>query len=91
MTTKAQRRIEPRPDDAAPVQRGAIRALYMGFGYITGDDGIDRFFHRSAMQATSLQFDELQQHQRVEFIHVDAPKGPRAIEVRGVDLRGGNR
>ena len=62
--------------------RGAIRALYPGYGYLTGDDGIHRFFHRSGLQLTTLAFDQLVPHMRVEFVHIDAPKGPRAIEVR---------
>lgn len=63
--------------------RGAIKKLCDGYFWITGDDGVDRFAHRSSMQATSpTRFEDLERHQRVEFLHVDAVKGPRAIEVR---------
>lgn len=51
-----------------------------GFGFIKGDDGVDRFFHRSA--AKSPGFEDLREHQRVTFDHVDAPKGARAENIR---------
>lgn len=56
-----------------------------GFGFIKGDDdGVDRFFHRSGLEQTTLPFDDLAQNMRVVFTHVDGPKGPRAVEVRVV-------
>lgn len=54
-----------------------------GFGFIKGEDGTERFFHRSCLQRTAGKpFEEIQHGQRVEFEAIDdAPKGPRAIEV----------
>jgi CspA family cold shock protein len=51
-----------------------------GFGFITGDDGKDYFFHRSAL-APSLEFDRLAGGEKVQFeIERDA-KGDRARNV----------
>lgn len=55
-----------------------------GFGFIKGEDGTDRFFHKSGLERTTKRFDELHQNMRVVFTHVDGEKGPRAIEVRVV-------
>jgi cold shock CspA family protein len=53
-----------------------------GFGFLVGDDGVERFFHRSGVQQSSAGFEQLREQQAVEFIPLDdAPKGPRAIEV----------
>ena len=64
---------------------GNIKSIFpdRGFGWIAGDDGIDRFFHRAALQMTNtVGFHDLQPDQRVEFIGIQAEKGPRAIEIR---------
>ena len=51
-----------------------------GFGFITGDDGKDYFFHRSAL-APTLEFDRLAGGEKVQFeIERDA-KGDRARNV----------
>lgn len=55
-----------------------------GFGFIKGEDGVDRFFHKSGLERSTKRFDELAQNMRVVFTHVDGEKGPRAIEVRVV-------
>ncbi len=66
-------------------KRGVVRAVHLGFVWIHGDDGIDRFMHRTAMQRTSdKQFNDLEKDDRVEFLHVDAERGPRAVEVRTI-------
>jgi len=52
-----------------------------GFGFITGDDGKDYFFHRSGLEP-SLDFDQLEGGERVAFEIEASPKGPRAIHVR---------
>ena len=44
-----------------------------GFGFITGEDGKDYFFHRDSLQAP-LSFDVQ-----------SGPKGPRAANVREAD------
>lgn len=68
-----------------PKLRGNIKSLMLdrGYGWIAGDDGIDRFFHRRGVEMTSaVAFHEMQVDARVEFIGINAVKGPRAIEIR---------
>jgi CspA family cold shock protein len=66
--------------------RGTIKTMKKmeGYGFITNEaTGSDYFFHRSALEKTSLlSFDDLQQDQPVEFTPIEGPKGARAIEVR---------
>lgn len=53
-----------------------------GFGFIRGEDGIERFFHRSGVQQTSRPMEDLRVGETVQFTPLDdAPKGPRAMEV----------
>lgn len=58
-----------------------------GYGFITHSaTGIDHFFHRSAIEKDSLiSFDDLDVDQTVEFVPVEGPKGPRAIQIMPVD------
>lgn len=51
-----------------------------GFGFITGEDGKDYFFHRDAMDAT-MDFDQLRGGEKVEFDIESSPRGPRAGKV----------
>jgi CspA family cold shock protein len=51
-----------------------------GFGFITGSDGKEYFFHQSAL--VGAQFDGLRQGQSVTFDVGQGPKGPRAENVR---------
>jgi CspA family cold shock protein len=53
-----------------------------GFGFISGDDGQDYFFHRSAVQ--DAEFDHLTAGTRVSFEASHGPKGLRAEAVRVV-------
>jgi len=59
-----------------------------GFGFITGEDGQDYFFHRSDMQGF---FDDLavdiakKRKIKVQFDSVPSPKGARAGNVTRVD------
>jgi len=62
-------------------QSGVIRKLREGYGFIAGNDGIDYFLHWTVMQQGTKTFRELKIGDRVEFLGIDAPKGPRAIEV----------
>lgn len=59
--------------------RGAIHAVHQGYCWITGDDGVDRFAHRSVFLTP---FDDVRRNDRVEFVPADAVRGPRAIDVR---------
>ena len=51
-----------------------------GFGFISGEDGKEYFFHRGALDS-SLDFDRLNGGERVEFDVESNPKGPRATRV----------
>ncbi len=63
--------------------RGTVKKLIAdrGFGFITGDDGKDYFFHRSGVEPT-LDFDRLAGGERVAFEIEASPRGPRAVQVR---------
>jgi cold shock protein len=60
---------------------GTIKKLTdKGFGFIDDGSGKDMFFHMSNLDG--LQFDDLQEGQRVEYTQGQGPKGPRAENVR---------
>jgi CspA family cold shock protein len=63
---------------------GTVKKLVRerGFGFITGSDGVEVFFHRSAVQGDG--FDALAEGQAVTFDVERGEKGPRAANVRGV-------
>jgi CspA family cold shock protein len=63
--------------------QGTIRKLVAdrGFGFIKGEQG-DLFFHRSEVQG--VQFEELQEGQKVEYQVGEGKKGPCATSVRVV-------
>jgi CspA family cold shock protein len=65
------------------VTTGIVKKLVAdrGYGFITGDDGKDYFFHRSGLELP-LDFDLLEDGERVTFEIETSPKGPRAIHVR---------
>ena len=51
-----------------------------GFGFIMGEDGVEYFFHRSAVKNT--EFDSLGRGRRVTFTaSTGGEKGPRTDEV----------
>jgi len=71
--------------NAAQNETGVVRKLKEGFGFIAGNDGQDYFFHWTALQKSQgVEFSDLEIGDRVEFLCLEAPKGPRAIEVRRV-------
>lgn len=60
---------------------GSIKKLTdKGFGFIDNGSGKDMFFHMSNLEG--VQFDDLQEGQRVEYTEGQGPKGPRAENVR---------
>ncbi len=62
---------------------GTIKKLTdKGFGFIETESGKDMFFHLSNLDG--VQFEELQEGQRVSFVVGEGPKGPRAEEVKPV-------
>lgn len=50
-----------------------------GFGFIDIGGGKDLFFHMSNLEG--VQFEQLQEGQRVSFTEGQGPKGPRAENV----------
>jgi cold shock protein len=63
-------------------QNGTIKRLVMdrGFGFLSGEDGKEYFFHRSSVEGS---FEGLQEGQKVSFdVEASAPKGPRASRVK---------
>ena len=51
-----------------------------GYGFITGEDGVDAFVHFSAIQMEG--FKSLQEGQKVQYDVTQGPKGPQASNVR---------
>jgi len=50
------------------------------FGFITGDDGKDYFFHQSGIATTNYIKDEM----RVSFDIVEDERGPKAVNVKDI-------
>jgi len=65
------------------VTTGTIKKVVSdrGFGFITGEDAKEYFFHRGGLDS-SLDFDRLNGSEKVEFDIEQSPKGPRAVRVR---------
>lgn len=60
---------------------GTIKRLTdKGYGFIDTGTGKDIFFHMSSLQG--VQYEELQEGQRVSYTPGTGPKGPRAENVR---------
>jgi len=61
---------------------GTIKKLVRerGFGFIQGSDGVETFFHRSALSGEG--FDTLTEGQAVEFDIERGAKGPRATNMK---------
>lgn len=59
---------------------GKISRLFKDYGWLTGDDGVDRFFHRTAV-VPRVAFTGLAEKDRVTFIEGNPTKGPRAEQV----------
>jgi CspA family cold shock protein len=55
-----------------------------GFGFITGEDGKDYFFHRDGLTA-SLDFDRLAGGEKVQFDVERAPRAPARRTSRAPD------
>ena len=62
---------------------GTIKKLTdKGFGFIDMENGEDMFFHHSNLEG--VNYDDLQEGQRVSFNKGQGPKGPRAENVREI-------
>ncbi len=61
---------------------GTVKKLVRerGFGFIQAHDGVEVFFHRSALQGEG--FDALAEGQAVEFDVQSGDKGPRAANMK---------
>lgn len=62
--------------------RGVIKRLVLnkGFGFIEGDDKLERFFHKSACRPW-VNFDALAEGDAITFEEDRSPKGPRAKHI----------
>jgi CspA family cold shock protein len=61
---------------------GTVKRLVRerGFGFIQASDGVELFFHRSALQGEG--YDTLTEGQAVEFDVERGDKGPRAANMK---------
>lgn len=66
------------------MQKGTVvRKMEKGFGFIKREDGEkDIFFHSNELQ--NVDFDSLQENDKVEFEIADSPKGLNAVKVSRV-------
>jgi CspA family cold shock protein len=65
------------------VTTGTVKKIVAerGFGFITGEDGKDYFFHRDGL-SESIDFDRLVGGESVSFEIEKGPKGDRAARVQ---------
>lgn len=63
---------------------GVIIALKSGYGFIKGDDGIDRFFFWGGL-ASGTSFKDLVEGQHVSFVSESSSRGPSALDVALVE------
>ncbi|MFT5036674.1 MAG: CspA family cold shock protein [Candidatus Azotimanducaceae bacterium] len=62
------------------MQTGTIARLNNGYGFISQDgEEKDLFFHANELQG--VNFDDLQEGQKVQFEVGEGPKGPNAVNV----------
>ena len=62
---------------------GTIKKLMTdkGFGFVRGEDGVERFFHYTSVQGAD--FNDLREGETVSFEDDPSnPKGPRARDIR---------
>ena len=61
--------------------KGTIKTLLRDkrCGFIRGEDGMDYFFHQSALK--NIGYDDIESQQDVEFEPGEGTKGPRAEDV----------
>jgi CspA family cold shock protein len=64
------------------MHKGKIKKILRdkGFGFISDNDGREVFFHQHSLNGVT--FEELRQDQRVEFEVENAPRGPRANNIK---------
>jgi cold shock CspA family protein len=59
----------------------SVRNRDKGFVFVTGEDGVDRFCHKSSC-SKMVNFDGLREGDKVLFDHRDGDKGPRAENLQ---------
>ncbi len=64
--------------------RGVVTKMFAdkGYGFVRGDDGVNRFFHASWVEWG--KFDMLHVGRVVDFTPGEGEKGPQAKEVKPV-------
>ncbi len=60
---------------------GRVKKLFAdkGFGFIRGEDGVERFFHRDSCETP---FRDIREGTAVRFEEAQSDKGPRAEAVQ---------
>lgn len=68
------------------VMQGTVARIIRnrGFAFLTGADGVERFFHRSSVRPW-VNFDALAEGDPITFEEDRSPKGPRA---KNIDMKG---
>ena len=81
--TNALRPQHLEKDSETPRVTGTVKKVVVerGFGFLTGEDGQEYFFHRSGLES-SLSFENLIAGQRLSFEVESSDKGPRAKRIR---------
>lgn len=75
--------METTNDTASYGGSGVIDRVHATFGFIKAEDGERLFFLPSAIQRNSpRQFEQCAAGQRVKFVRIEHPRGPRAIDVK---------
>lgn len=70
------------------IMTGVIETLRHTYGFVRGRDGVSRFFLPSAMEIPGSMFEDLTIGDQVEFIHIDHPRGARALGIRVIHRHG---
>lgn len=62
--------------------KGVVEKVFEGHGFIRGDNTVGYFFLPNGVQRLSpVAFDDSVPGDRVDFVEIQHPRGPRAIEV----------
>jgi uncharacterized LabA/DUF88 family protein/cold shock CspA family protein len=65
---------------------GVITTLKTGYGFVRGNDGVDRFFFYGSLVA-GTNFKDLVEGQQVSFVHGTTDRGPSALDVSLVEAQ----
>ncbi len=83
---KKEEEVDPVKHSGPREQLGVVSKVVKakGFGFITGDDEEQYFFHAAAVRGGKFDQEEFCEGTRVQFIVMGTPKGPRALNVRAL-------